>query len=372
MSASPAPALLIDDPAVLVEALQRQGWRVIGPQARDGAITYDPLTPGATLPKGLTDTQEGGHYRLGAGDPGRWFDYVVGPQSWKKHLFPSRQKLWEASRTDDGFAVTPVQDDYPKTAFFGVRACEIAAMEVQDRVFDNGDFADPGYGRRRAATLIVAVNCTRAAATCFCASMQTGPRAKAGFDIALTELATGTGLLVEVGSDRGAEIVDGLDLPRANAAHRAEAEAASAAAAAMQTRAMPPGMAGVLAANLDHPQWQVVADACLSCGNCTMACPTCFCSDVEDVNDLSGDHTERWRTWDSCFTVDFTYVHGGAVRRSTASRYRQWMTHKLSSWEAQFGTSGCVGCGRCIAWCPVGIDITAEAAAIAASPVPKE
>ena len=191
-------------------------------------------------------------------------------------------------------------------------------------------------------------------------------RADSGYDIALTELDE-DGLLVECGSDAGAAILGAMDLRKADAGDVEAAQQVSARAAAMQTRAMPDGIDTVLRDNPDHPRWAEVAERCLSCANCTLACPTCFCSDVEEVNDLSGDHAERWRVWDSCFSLDFSYIHGGAVRRSTLSRYRQWMTHKLSSWHDQFGTSGCVGCGRCIAWCPVGIDITEEASAIAAT-----
>lgn len=116
--------------------------------------------------------------------------------------------------------------------------------------------------------------------------------------------------------------------------------------------------------NYEHPRWEDVANRCLSCGNCTMVCPTCFCTAVEDTTDLTGESAERWRKWDSCFTLDFTHLHGGSVRVSTKSRYRQWMTHKLATWIDQFGGSGCVGCGRCITWCPVGIDITEEVAAM--------
>jgi len=360
-------SVTIDDPGALVRALRDDGWRVIGPRLGDGAIVYDEIFGPGDLPRGITDEQEGGHYRLREGRVGRWFDYVVGPQSWKKWLFPARQKLWSARKSEDGFNVEPATEAWPKTAFFGVRACEIAAMEVQDRVFDNGEFSDPGYLHRREETLIVAVQCARSAATCFCASMNTGPRAGSGFDIALTELdeTTEGAFLVECGSARGAAILERMETQEPQKQHLEAAKAATRNAAESQTRAIAANVPDLLRGALDHPNWEVVADRCLSCANCTLACPTCFCSDVTDINDLTGDHTERWRNWDSCFSVDFSYVHGGPVRRSTSSRYRQWLTHKLSTWHDQFGTSGCVGCGRCIAWCPVGIDITAEAALFA-------
>jgi sulfhydrogenase subunit beta (sulfur reductase) len=122
----------------------------------------------------------------------------------------------------------------------------------------------------------------------------------------------------------------------------------------------------VLYASAESPRWDDVAARCLACTNCTLVCPTCFCTSVDDVTDLTATSTERHRVWDSCFSEDYSYLHGGSVRTSTASRYRQWMTHKLASWTDQFGTSGCVGCGRCITWCPAAIDITAEAAALRA------
>lgn len=360
------PAALLTDPTVLVDALIADGWRVIGPRQTDGAIVYVPLGSGADLPKGLTDDQQPASYRLRDGDPARWFDYVVGPQNWKKWLFPARQKLWSARKTSDGFAVEAHDDPWPKTVLFGVRPCDLAAIEILDRVFDNPDFTDPGYRRRRDDTFIVTVQCARAAPTCFCTSMNTGPRASGGFDIALTELgADGDGaILVECGSERGAAVLTGLDTDIPEQRHHDAADAATQNAKAGQSRRMTGNIPRTLRDNPEHPHWEKVADRCLSCANCTLACPTCFCSDVEDVNDLSGAHTERWRSWDSCFTGAFSYIHGGTVRRSTKSRYRQWMTHKLSSWHDQFGSSGCVGCGRCIAWCPVGIDITAEAAAL--------
>jgi sulfhydrogenase subunit beta (sulfur reductase) len=128
------------------------------------------------------------------------------------------------------------------------------------------------------------------------------------------------------------------------------------------------GLASLLKSSPDHPRWDDVARRCLNCANCTLVCPTCFCTTVEDTTDLSGQHAERWRLWDSCFTLGFSYIHGGSVRSSAKSRYRQWLTHKLSNWHDQFDTPGCVGCGRCISWCPAGIDLTEEARALASPP----
>jgi Fe-S-cluster-containing hydrogenase component 2 len=131
------------------------------------------------------------------------------------------------------------------------------------------------------------------------------------------------------------------------------------------------GIKELLYSNYEHPRWDQVAARCLSCANCTMVCPTCFCTTVEDVTDLSGEHAERWRKWDSCFTANFSYIHGGNIRATVKSRYRQWMTHKLATWIDQFGESGCVGCGRCITWCPVAIDLTEEVRAIRESEAPR-
>ena len=117
---------------------------------------------------------------------------------------------------------------------------------------------------------------------------------------------------------------------------------------------------GLLYENAEHPRWEQVAQRCLTCGNCTMVCPTCFCTTVEDTTNLAGDQAARTRRWDSCFSLDFSYIHGGPVRSSTRARYRHWITHKFAAWIDQFGSSGCVGCGRCITWCPVGIDVTEE------------
>jgi ferredoxin len=318
------------------------------------------------LPVGWSDQQDGGSYRLVKSERKALFDYVVGPHSWKRYLYPPSQRLWLAQRRGRGFSIAEQSMETPRYAFIGVRSCEIHALQIQDRVFDNGDFADLGYLMRRAAAFIVAVNCARPAGTCFCASLATGPRAKKGFDLALTELIAEErhDFLLEVGSERGSAILAKLPHKPASAEDISAAEVILAKAAKAMSRAMVPGVDTLLKSNLEHPRWDEVASRCLNCANCTLVCPTCFCTTVEDVTELDGETAERWRKWDSCFTLEFSYIHGGSIRHEGRSRYRQWMTHKLSTWHDQFGSSGCVGCGRCITWCPVGIDITEEARAI--------
>jgi len=351
----------------LLDAITRRGFRLIGPTVRDGAIVYDQITSSADLPAGWTDEQDGGTYRLRRRGDEALFGYNVGPQSWKRHLFPPSSLLARV-RSEDGVSVAAKEEADP-LAFIGVRSCELHAIAIQDRVFLGGRHPDPVYAGRREGAFIVAVNCGQAGGTCFCVSMQTGPRAQSGFDLALTELLDGDRheFLVEIGTARGAEVMSDVASRTASADDTETADQITERTAASMGRQMDTGgIKDLLYANLEHPRWEEVASRCLACGNCTMACPTCFCFSVENVSDLTGAEAELQRSWDSCFTMDHSYLHGGAVRVSNRSRYRQWMTHKLATWIDQFGTSGCVGCGRCITWCPVGIDITEEVAAIRA------
>ena len=351
----------------LLDALRRRGYRVVGPTLRDQAIVYDDIASVADLPKGWSDEQDGGHYRLARRDDDALFGYAVGPHSWKKFLHPPMLRLWRAERDGAATVVVPEQDADERFAFIGVRSCELHAIAIQDKVFLGGPHVDPHYQARRRGAFVVAVNCSHAGGTCFCVSMNTGPKADAGFDLALTEIS-GDGahmFLIAVGTEEGSAVL--ADLPQRPATHEevAAAEAVVARSAASMGREMrSDDVHELLLRNLEHPRWNDVAERCLTCGNCTMVCPTCFCTSVEDSSDLAGIETSHSRRWDSCFTMDFSYIHGGSVRASTRSRYRQWMTHKLATWFDQFGTSGCVGCGRCITWCPVGIDITEEVRAI--------
>jgi sulfhydrogenase subunit beta (sulfur reductase) len=351
----------------LLVVLNSRGYQVVGPTVRDGAIVYDTLASVSDLPVGYTDEQEGGTYRLKRRADNALFGYAVGPHSWKKFLHPPVLRLWRATRKEHGFQVIPENQEALKLAFIGVRSCELHAMAIQDAVFMRPGYTDPTYQVRRNNLCIVAINCGQAGGTCFCTSMHTGPKATAGFDLALTEVLDVDRhyFVVEVGTELGAEILHELPHTEANKDDIQLAEDIVASTAEHMGRSMDTtDIKELLYRNLEHPRWEDVATRCLTCSNCTMVCPTCFCTTVEDVTDLAGEHAERWRKWDSCFTMDFSYISGGSIRSSTKSRYRQWMTHKLGTWIDQFGTSGCVGCGRCITWCPVGIDITEEVRAI--------
>ncbi|RJQ62940.1 MAG: sulfite reductase subunit A [Desulfobacteraceae bacterium] len=352
---------------ILFNVLNSRGFQLIGPRIRDGAIIYDSLASTSELPVGWTDRQAAGTYRLVKLEHAAMFEYAAGPHSWKKFLHPSSKKLWCARRNENDLEIIEEEKETPKYAFIGVRGCDLKAISVQDKVFLEGPFIDPTYQSRRQDAFILAANCTKPGGTCFCASMKSGPKVSGAFDLALTEILQDNQhyFLVETGSSKGEEMME--DVPH-RPAETDEVEAGEQllkqASGSMGRMLDTTHVKELLYRNLEHPRWDDAAARCLSCANCTMVCPTCFCTTVEEETDLTGKHAGRRRKWDSCFTKDFSYIHGGYIRSSVKSRYRQWMAHKLASWIDQFETSGCVGCGRCITWCPVGIDITEELDAI--------
>ena len=354
----------------VLDVLHKGGFTTVGPVVRDGAVSYEPVTSVSEFPAGWTDEQTPGHYRLKKEESGTLFDYLVAAQSWMRWLFPPERPMFKAVKNAKGVEVIADQKEPGKSALIGVRPCELAAIQVQDRVFMCDRYTDPIYAARRRDSFIVAVNCGRAGGTCFCASMKTGPRAESGFDLSLTEIIESGRIyyVLEVGTDEGAVVMAQVKHSPAGGADKTAASRTVAMAADnMKCRLDTTGIKELLYRNYDNPEWEKVGARCLACTNCTMVCPTCFCTTVEDRTSLGGDTAERVSQWDSCYTLDYTRVAGGIMRQSSGSRYRQWLVHKMASWIDQFGSSGCVGCGRCITWCPVGIDVTEEVAAIRAS-----
>ncbi len=351
----------------LVARLMALGYQCLGPAVENGAIVMRELDAPDALPRGLQAEQAPGHYRVTQDPQNRYFAWANGPQAIKPQAFAPTESLWRAERDAAGtlqFAV--VVPDAPAQALIGVRACDLAALAVQDAHFLREGRRDAHYAQRRERLFLVAVQCAEPAATCFCASTGDGPTPTVGYDLALAELAEG--FMVEAGSDKGASVLDALNLSAATPQQIDAARQQGQAAADAQTRSVPArnNLRDVLMGRLGHPHWDTVAARCLACGNCTAVCPTCFCHAEIDTPALDGQSSRHERIWDSCFGESHGHLHGFNVRSDIKSRYRQWLTHKLATWHDQFGRSGCVGCGRCIAWCPTGIDLTEEVAALTA------
>lgn len=365
-------ALPGDRMADLLGELVAKGFTLIGPTLNDTAIELDEIDGVEDLPTGWTCDQEAGYYRVEKREDKARFGYASGPTSVKRFLYPPRLQLFQAKKEGASFKIETNNDTSPRYAFVGVRPCDLHAIAIQDKVFIGSDFTDPDYKKRRNEAFIVAVNCLEPSRVCFCASMNTGPSASSGYDLLLTELIGEDGepnYLIEAGSKEGAEILEKLSLAKAEndqitLAKKLVDEAANKQERAIETE----GLVELLKENLEHPYWEDVSERCLTCANCTMACPTCFCTSVEDHTDLLGEIATRDRVWDSCFQESFSFTSGRPQRSTIKSRYRQWLTHKLSSWQDQFGTLGCVGCGRCITWCPVGIDLTESARMVTQTP----
>jgi len=356
----------------LIALLAEQGYEVIGPRKDGAAIRWGPVGSLEELPAGVGVDATPGHYRLRERAGPERFAWGPSPDSVKRWLHVPQARFALASKSDGTFHILQEEPPAAKRAFVGLRPCDVAALERLDKVLLEDRFVEELYAARRREALIIAVNCTVALETCFCASMECGPRAGKGFDIALTERVSGgeaqSGVeyLAETGTARGLHLVEALGAPRAEAAYVAECREACKQAGASQSRKVDWRNApAVMLRNFEHPRWEETARRCLACANCTLSCPTCFCVNTVEKTSLDGQAGERLRLWDSCFTQSFTYIHGGSVRTSVKSRYRQWLGHKLAWWQQQFGTAGCTGCGRCVAWCPAGIDITEEFAELA-------
>jgi sulfhydrogenase subunit beta (sulfur reductase) len=259
----------------LIQALRKQKYTVIGPTPRGGAIVLDEITSASQLPVGLTDEQSPAQYQVKTRADHAYFGSSAGPHSWKRYLFPPVHRLYTAKRSGKGFEASEsadVRKEGSRYALLGVRACDLSAIHIQDQVFGGGTYHDPAYLRARSQSFVVAVNCTRAGGTCFCSSVRTGPRARAGFDLALTEVIENEHyFIVEVGTARGEEAIENISRRPANDHEVEKADRLIRAGAQLTGRSLEPdNTREILYQNVEHPRWDVVAARCLSCANCTM------------------------------------------------------------------------------------------------------
>jgi ferredoxin len=343
----------------ILSRLKEKGYETIGPRVKNDTLIYAPIEQMDDLPRGYITEQDAARFHLKHTGHSRYFDAIPGAQSWKQFLFPPRAELFALRKVNNLWEASTPETKTPSYAFIGVRACELAAIQIQDNIFMRSDFNDPIYRARRERVFILSVDCMYPAGTCFCVSMETGPRVKAGFDLNLTELEDV--FLLTVGSEIARDLLKGIPFELASAFLLRNADQGLERAASQMGRKLDiSNLPDLILNNLDHPHWQEVGARCLSCTNCTQVCPTCFCWDATDEMSLDGKETHRERVWDSCFNPGYSYQAGGNTRPTIRSRYRQWLSHKLGTWKQQNGTLGCVGCGRCITWCPAEIDLTKE------------
>jgi sulfhydrogenase subunit beta (sulfur reductase) len=345
----------------LLTKLKGAGYKTIGPVVKNKSLVYEQIEGLSDLPYGYETDQKPGQYRIHKNGGSEYFQATPGASTWKKYLTPPRTKLFGLVNIDNNWKEVPVSEIHPRYVFIGVRPCEIEAIKIQDSVLIRDDYVDPLYKKIRDDLIIIAVNCLHPADTCFCTSVGGSPEAKDGYDLRLTELDDM--FLVNIGSQRGIDMVELMEYATANALSlQIEDEMLVEAKAKVHVGINNnQNLPELLMNNLKDPAWEVVGAKCLNCGSCTSVCPTCFCWDVQDVTNLHGTETQRDKIWDSCFNPSFTaHAGGGSSRPTTTSRLRQRLTHKFGSWVEQHGGEGCVGCGRCIAWCPAKIDIREE------------
>jgi len=339
----------------LIRNLRDRGYTVVGPSLSEGVVRLMELTGPADLATGVVDVQAPGSYTLGRESP-LIFSSVNGPDSPKRDLHPAEVELSKLVESGDGIEFVSAFQPGRRYAFLGIRPCDLKAVEVMDRTMLAPGFEDHVYSALRSDSIFIVVNCTRAGENCFCVSMGTGPGVESGYDVAITELPEK--LLIDV-PERSTALFQGIELkPATEAELQTASEMVQRAREQMGRRIAERDPSKRMYAVMDSPEWGKVAERCLACGNCTMVCPTCFCNTIIDRTDLRDGSVSRVRVWDSCLSKDFVYSAGGNPRVQRMARYRQFVMHKFAYWPDEFGIYGCVGCGRCITWCPVGIDIT--------------
>lgn len=355
---------IVKEDLILLFNTLKESYRVIGPKIKGRSIVFSEIEF-KDIPFGYKDHQGRGTYRLEKIDSNFLFTFSNGMDSLKRFLFPPKTEVFSFQINKKGFHIRPLKKNDSALAFFGVRACDLTALKLYDRIFLKGITRDSNYDGIRSNIFIVALNCGIPSNNCFCSSMDSGPEVRDYFDISLTEIDRF--FLIEGGSQKGKEFIKGLTLEDASSEDLIKKrDIIDLCKRDIKKNFNSQDISSLIYRNFEHPRWQETAKRDLECGNCTQVCPTCFCNSTYDRISLSEIKRYpyisgiRMRTWDSCFSRNFARVHGGNFRPSRRARYRHWVCHKMVYTKEQFGITGCVGCGRCITWCPAGIDITEE------------
>ncbi|MBS7611619.1 4Fe-4S dicluster domain-containing protein [Candidatus Bathyarchaeota archaeon] len=273
----------------------------------------------------------------------------------KKLLHPVKNRIFDF-KLNDGFEVFE-SCNVKNIVIFGIHPCDLRAIEKLDEFFSQHP-EDVCYEARRKRTLIVGLTCNAVDEKCFCNSLGTGPEASTGFDILITQISDGF-FLVEVGSSKGLDILKTLDLAEAKPEHfEAKRKHIEHLKSSFTKTADFEGLATLAKDKLDHKIWVETAERCLSCGNCSMVCPVCYCFDLYDSLDLTLKEGVRIMELDSCQLLEYAEVAlGGNFRKERSQRLRHWLLCKFGAAGGSTYTS-CIGCGRCIVYCPANIDLT--------------
>jgi len=340
----------------IVAVLMAEGYTVIGPKDKKLALNLEKLSSPDELALGFVSEEKEGYYRL---KPAKTLaiDAAKPMNSPKYYTEKANQLLYTASQVNNQWEFKTAVVEPEPIAFFGLNACDVASLYILDLTFKQ-EFKDPVYEKnRQAVQFVVGVNCTHPGNNCFCSTYNTGPRLTYPYDLGLTCL--GETYLVEAGSQKGKEVLAKLKSEPASQAHLQQKETLLEKAKKQMSKAFNLKKAcQVLADNYEHPYWDEPSERCLSCANCINVCPTCYCYQIYRRANLSADEVAVFRSLDACHHLEFAAVHGGNFRPRRVDRLRHWVNHKIFWTIEQYGVPGCVGCGRCITWCPTAIDIT--------------
>lgn len=287
----------------------------------------------------------------------KWSDALNTVRSPKDLFFPQTEDLMRFKTEGKTIEVIDIRRESDDFVIFGVRACDVKSFEILDRVFLS-EPVDSFYASRREHGVVVSVACTRPSETCFCGTFGIDAASPEG-DV--TVWKTETEVFFEANTEKGEALMrvlepltDDCDTTAVDA--QKEKTAAILKKLPLSTLSTDAFKGAKTMDFFDHPAWDELSQSCLGCGTCTFVCPTCQCYDIKDFD--TGHGVIRYRCWDSCMYSEFTKMAHGNNRLTQKERFRQRFMHKLVYYpENNDGLFSCVGCGRCLAKCPISMNI---------------